>query len=330
MSEAEWAMGQVMAGDATPSQVGALLMALRINGETVDEVVGFRDAALAHAVPLAIRPEVVDIVGTGGDAFGGILNISSVAAVVVAATGVPVVKHGNRAASSRSGALDVLSVLGVHVDLDPARVAAVFDQVGIAFANAAVLHPGFRHAGPTRREMGISTLFNVLGPLTNPVRPVASAIGVADLERVPLINGVLQTRGATALVYRGEHGIDKLTTTGHSHVWEITGGGVVEHDLDPRELGIPLAAVDDIVGKDPEFNAAVIRRVLAGERSPQRDIVLLNAAAALVAFELWRRPESRQVAFRDRLAQQLRVAASAVDDGAAAAKLAAWAHATSV
>ncbi len=328
ISESEWAMGQVMIGEATPSQLGALLIALRVNGETVDEVVGFRDAALAHAVPLDIGPEVLDIVGTGGDAFGGILNISSVASVIAAAAGVPVVKHGNRAASSKSGALDVLSELGVRVDIEPTRVAEVFSEVGITFANATVFHPGFRHAGPTRREIGISTLFNVLGPLSNPVRPEASAVGVADLERVALINGVFQTRGATALVYRGDGGIDKLTTTGHSHVWEIAAGSVTEHDLDPAEFGIPRASVDDILGKDPAYNAGVIRSVLAGQRGPQRDIVLLNAAAGLVAYQLWRHPEDRFVALRERLAEQLAVAAKAVDSGAAAAKLADWAAAT--
>ncbi len=317
-----------MTGEVTPSQLGALLITLKINGETVDEVVGFRNAALAHSVPLDITSEVLDIVGTGGDAFGGILNISSVASVIVAAAGTPVVKHGNRAASSRSGALDVLSALGVNVDIDPKRVAEVFDQVGIAFANAAVLHPGFRNAGPTRREIGISTLFNVLGPLTNPVRPEASAIGVADLARVSLINGVLQTRGASALVFRGDGGIDKLTTTGHSHVWEIAAGSITEHDLDPAEFGVPRSTVDDIVGKDPEYNAAVIRRVLDGERGPQRDIVLLNAAAGLVAYELWQSPETRFVPLRERLADKFAVAAEAVDSGAADAKLEAWVAAT--
>jgi anthranilate phosphoribosyltransferase len=204
----------------------------------------------------------------------------------------------------------------------------VLGEVGVTYANAAALHPGFRHAGPTRREIGISTLFNVLGPLCNPARPEASAVGAADLDRVPLIVGVFQTRGATALVYRGDDGIDKLTTTGHSHVWEVTAGSVQEHDLDPAELGLPRASTDDIVGGTPEENAAVIRSVFAGERGPARDIVVLNAAAGLTAYDLWRRPEERFVPLRERLAQHLRVAEGVVDSGAAAAKLAAWVDAT--
>ncbi|OJX63444.1 MAG: anthranilate phosphoribosyltransferase [Micrococcales bacterium 73-13] len=327
IAEAGWAMGQVMAGTATPSQLGALLIALRIKGETVDEVVGFRDAALAHAAPLAVPTEVLDIVGTGGDPHG-VLNISSAAAVIAAAAGVPVVKHGNRAASSRSGASDVLVALGVDIEIPPARAAEVLAEVGVTFANAAVHHPGFRHAGPTRREIGVSTLFNVLGPLCNPARPEASAVGVADLARVPLIVGVFQTRGATALVYRGDDGIDKLTTTGHSHIWEVTAGAVQEHDIDPVELGIPRAAIEDIVGDEPERNAEAIRAVLAGERGPHRDVILLNTAAGLAAYELWRRPEERFVPLRERLATQLRRAEGVVDSGLAAARLEAWAAAT--
>ncbi len=327
IAEAAWAMGRVMTGEATPAQLGALLIALKIKGETVDEVVGFRDAALAHAGRLDVRSAVLDIVGTGGDPVG-VLNISSAAAVVAAAAGVPVVKHGNRAASSQSGASDVLTALGVDIEIDPARAAEVFAEVGLTYANAGILHPGFRHAGPTRREIGISTLFNVLGPLSNPARPEASAVGVADLVRVPLIVGVFQIRGATALVYRGDDGIDKLTTTGHSHVWEVSAGSVQEHDIDPAELGIPRASIDDIRGGDPEHNAAVIRAVLAGERGPARDIVLLNAAAGLTAYDLWQRPADRLVPLRERLAQHLRTVEGAVDSGLAAEKLAAWAVAT--
>jgi len=327
IAEAEWAMGQVMAGEATPSQLGALLIALKIKGETVDEVVGFRDAALAHATALDVPSEVLDLVGTGGDPVG-VLNISSVAAVIAAAAGVPVVKHGNRAASSNSGASDVLSALGIDIEISAEHTARVLREVGVTFANAAVLHPGFRHAGPTRREIGVSTLFNVLGPLCNPARPEASAVGVADLARVPLIVGVFQTRGATALVYRGDDGIDKLTTTGHSHVWEVTAGAVQEHDLDPAELGIARASVKDIVGGTPDENAGVIRAVLAGERGAARDIILLNAAAGLAAYDLWRNPAERFVPLRERLANHLHVAEGVVDSGAAAAKLDAWVAAT--
>ncbi|HWS51109.1 MAG TPA: anthranilate phosphoribosyltransferase, partial [Microbacterium sp.] len=224
IDEATWAMQSVMAGEATQAQLAGLLVALRIKGETVDEIVGLRDAVLANAQPLAVDPMALDIVGTGGDPYGAVLNISSIASVIAAAAGVPVVKHGNRGASSASGASDVLQALGLNLDLPPQRVAEVFAETGITFAFAAMFHPGFRHAGPTRKELGIPTLFNILGPLCNPARPEASAVGVAALEKVPLFVGVFRTRGATALVFRGDDGLDELTTTGHSRLWEISRG----------------------------------------------------------------------------------------------------------
>ena len=328
ISEASWAMGQVMAGEVTPAQLGGFLVALRIKGETVDEIVGFRDAVLENAVPLDVSPDVLDIVGTGGDPFGAVLNISSAASVIAAATGIPVVKHGNRGASSASGASDVLSELGVDLALAPERVAAVLGEAGITFVFAAQFHPGFRHAGPTRKELGVSTLFNILGPLCNPARPEASAVGVASLERVPLVVGVFQTRGATALVYRGDDGIDKLTTTGHSHIWEVSRGSVTEHDVNPVELGIARSRIDDLLGRDAAHNAGVIRSVLAGDGGPVRDVVLLNAAAGLVAWQLKDDPEQLRVPIVDRLRDKLAVAAEAVDSGAAAAKLEEWVAAT--
>ena len=326
--EASWAMQQVMSGDATSAQLGALLVALRIKGETVDEIVGFRDAVLANALPLPIDPMALDIVGTGGDPYGAVLNISSIASVIAASAGTPVIKHGNRGASSRSGASDVLTALGVDISIPPTRIAEVFDETGIGFAFASMFHPGFRHAGPTRSELGISTLFNILGPLCNPARPEASAVGVASHDRVPLVVGVFQTRGATALVYRGDDGIDKLTTTGHSHVWEVSRGSVTEHDLDPLDLGIPRAPIESLLGSDAEANADVARRVLAGEHGPVRDVVLLNAAAGLVAFDLARNPGELRDPFVERLGRRLETAAQVVDSGAAAAKLEQWAAAT--
>jgi anthranilate phosphoribosyltransferase len=328
ISQAEWAMQSVMAGEATTAQLGGLLVALRMKGETVDEIVGFRDAVLANAQTLDVDPMVLDIVGTGGDPYGAVLNISSVASVIAAAAGVPVVKHGNRGASSASGSSDVLAALGVNLDLAPERVAGVLAETGITFAFAALFHPGFRHAGPTRKELGISTLFNILGPLCNPARPEASAVGVASLERVPLVVGVFRTRGATALVYRGDDGIDKLTTTGHSHIWEVSRGFVTEHDLDPADLGIARADIQSLLGADPDHNAGVARAVLAGERGPVRDIVLLNAAAGLAAFELAKDPGQMRQPIVDRLAAQYERAAAVVDSGAAAQKLEEWAAAT--
>jgi anthranilate phosphoribosyltransferase len=327
VADAAWAMDQVMTGEATDAQLAAFLIALRAKGETVDEIVGFRDAILEHAVPLDVDPMALDIVGTGGDRFGTV-NVSTTASIVAASTGVPVIKHGNRAASSSSGSSDVLAALGIDLTLPAERVAEVLRSTGITFAFASAFHPGFGNAGPVRAQLGVPTVFNYLGPLCNPARPEASAVGVATLDRIPLIVGVFQTRGATALVFRGDDGLDELSTTGHSHVWEVSRGLVTEHDIDPRDLGIPRARIDDLLGKDAAYNAAVVRAVLAGEEGPVRDIVLLNAAAGLVSYELASDPSRVQVSILDRFRSHMAVAADAIDSGAAAAKLDEWVAAT--
>ncbi|UWF76746.1 MULTISPECIES: anthranilate phosphoribosyltransferase [Microbacterium] len=325
--ESTWAMRQVMQGKVTDAQLAAFLVALRAKGETVDEIVGFRDAILEAAVPLPVSPDVLDIVGTGGDRVGTV-NVSTTAAIIIGSMGIPVVKHGNRAASSSSGSSDVLAALGLDISLDPARVASVLDRTGITFAWAAAFHPGFKHAGAVRKELGVPTVFNMLGPLCNPARAEANAVGVAQLDRVPLITGVFRTRGATALVFRGDDGLDELTTTGHSRIWEVAVGDTHEHDLDPRDLGIPLADLSDLIGGSPEHNAELLRRTLAGEKGPVRDIVLLNAAAGVVAFELSRDATLTQVPILDRLRDAMERAAAAVDDGRASAKLDEWVQAT--
>jgi anthranilate phosphoribosyltransferase len=327
VSDAAWCMEQVMTGTVTPAQLAGFLIALKVKGETVDEIVGFRDAVLEHAVPLPVDPMALDIVGTGGDRFGTV-NVSTMASVVAAASGVPVIKHGNRAASSSSGSSDVLAALGLDLALPAERVAEVLDEAGITFAYAAAFHPGFRHAGAVRSELGVPTVFNYLGPLCNPARPEASAVGVAQLDRVPLFVGVFQTRGATALVFRGDDGLDELTTTGHSHMWEVSLGTVKEHDLDPRDLGIERTTIDQLVGGDAQHNAAIVHEVFAGRRGPVRDIVVLNAAAGLVSFELAKDPSQFQRAILDRFRDKMAVAAEAIDSGAAARKLEEWIAAT--
>jgi anthranilate phosphoribosyltransferase len=327
VSDATWAMDRVITGNSSPAQLAGFLVALRAKGETVDEIVGFRDAILEHAVSLRVDPMALDIVGTGGDSHGTV-NISTMASIVCAAAGVPVIKHGNRAASSKSGSSDVLAALGVDLDIESDRVAEVLHEAGMTFAFAAKFHPGFRNAALVRSELGIPTVFNFLGPLCNPARPEASAVGVADLDRVPLVVGVFQTRGATALVFRGDDGLDELTTTGHSHIWEVSRGAVVEHDLDPRDLGIARSEIADLIGGDAEHNAAVARSVLAGVQGPVRDIVLLNAAAGLAAFELASNPEEGRRSVLARLDEKMTVAAMAIDSGAAAEKLDVWARAT--
>lgn len=320
-------MDQIMSGAASDAQLAAFLIALRAKGETVDEIVGFRDAVLDHAVSLDVDPRALDIVGTGGDRHGTV-NVSTMASIVAAATGVPVVKHGNRAASSKSGSSDVLQALGVDLDISNLRTAQVLDEAGITFAFAAKFHPGFGNVANVRRELGVPTVFNYLGPLCNPARPEASAVGVAQLDRVPIFVGVFQTRGATALVFRGDDGLDELTTTGHSHIWEVSLGAVVEHDLDPRDLGLARAKISDLLGGDAQYNADIARRVLQGESGPVRDIVLLNAAAGLVAFDLASDPEQGRRPIVDRLREKMAVAARTIDSGAATATLDAWAEAT--
>ena len=325
--EATWAMRQVMSGQATPSQLGGFLIALRRKGETIDEIVGFRDAILEAAVPLPVDAGVLDIVGTGGDRIGTV-NISTMSAVVAAASGVPVVKHGNKAASSSSGSSDVLAALGIDLRLTPDQVAETLRRTGITFAFASAFHPGFRHAGPTRAELGVPTVFNFLGPLCNPARAEANAVGVAQLDRVPLITGVFRTRGATALVFRGDDGLDEMSTTGHSRVWEVSLGDIHEHDIYPPDLGIPLADLTDLVGGDPAHNAEVVRRTLDGQPGAVRDIVLLNAAAGLVAYRLFVDPGQVQRPILERLAEGIAVAGETIDTGAAAAKLDEWVTAT--
>lgn len=327
MSQAEWAMSEIMTGRATGAQIGGFLAALSAKGPTVKEIVGFRDAILEEAEPIGLDSLALDIVGTGGDRFGTV-NVSTMASIVASAAGAPVVKHGNRAASSQSGSSDVLSALGVNLGLNADSLLEVYRETGIAFVHAARFLPGFRHASSARAELGIPTVFNFLGPLCNPVRPEASAVGVADAERAPLIAGVFQIRGASALVFRGDDGLDELTTTGHSHIWEVSRGAITEHDLDPRELGVPRAQMADLLGGSPDENAAVVHRVLSGEQGSVRDIVLLNAAAGLVAFDLVGEPASAERGILDRLAEKMLVAAEAIDTGKAEEKLRMWAEAT--
>ena len=316
-ADTAWAMGEIMSGEATPAQVAAFAVALRAKGESPDEVAGMAATMLERAAPVALPLATVDIVGTGGDGAHTV-NISTMAAVVTAAAGVPVAKHGGRAASSSSGAADVLEALGVVIDLPAPAVARCVEEAGIGFFFAPVFHPGMRHAAVPRREMGIPTVFNFLGPLTNPARPAAAAIGVADARMAPVVAEVLAARGMRALVFRGDDGLDELTTATTSSVWVVRGGEVEPDRVDPSALGIAQPPADALRGGDPAFNADVFRRVMAGEPGPVRDAVLLNAAAALAAFA------ERPARLHDALAAGLERAAAAVDDGRAEARLARW------
>ncbi len=245
--EAAEAMRRIMAGEASPGQIGGFVMALRTKGETVDEVEGLARTMLEFATPVRTSVDVVDVVGTGGDR-SGTFNISTVSAIVVAGAGVPVAKHGNRAASSHCGSADVLEALGVKIDLDAEGVARCLDEAGIAFLFAPVFHPSMAHAGPVRRELRVPTVFNFLGPLTNPARPFAQAVGCSDLRMLPLMAEVLARRRVRAVLFRGKDGLDELSTTGTSAVFHVSEGRVRETVLDPTDLGMARAGVDELAG----------------------------------------------------------------------------------
>ena len=281
--QARGVMDGVMAGEATPVQIAGLLIALRAKGETAEEMAGFVDSMRAHATPLDVPEGTIDTCGTGGDR-AGTFNISTAAALVAAGAGIPVAKHGNRAASSRCGSADVLEALGVDITLGPDRVRACIDAAGMGFCFAPTFHPAMRHAGPARRELGVRTVFNVLGPLANPGRVRRQALGVGARGLAPLMVQVLKELGhERALVFYGEDGLDELTTTGPSRVFELKAGSVTEYELEPQELGVRRSTLDDLRGGTPPENAELLRNVLDGERGPRRDVVLLNAAAAALA-----------------------------------------------
>jgi anthranilate phosphoribosyltransferase len=316
-ADTAWAMREVMTGEASSAQIAGFAVALRAKGASAQEVSGLATEMLARATPVTLPLDCVDIVGTGGDGAHTV-NISTMAAVVTAAAGAPVAKHGGRAASSSSGAADVLEALGVAIDLPADGVARCVQEAGIGFFFAPVFHPGMRHAAGPRRELGIGTVFNFLGPLTNPARPVAAAIGCADARMAPVLADVLAARGTRALVFRGDDGLDELTTATTSSAWVVRDGEVVPDRVDPAALGLPTSGADALRGGTPQVNADVFRRVVDGEKGPVRDAVLLNAAAALAAFG----PGASRL--QDALAAGLEQAAAAVDDGRAAAQLDRW------
>ncbi len=308
------AMAEILDGAASPAQIAAFVVALRMKGETVPELVGMVDAMLEASTRVEIDTAgpVIDVVGTGGDRAHTI-NVSTLAALVVAGAGGQVCKHGNRAASSACGAADLLEALGVVIELGPEGVAACVREARIGFCFAPRYHPAMRHAGPSRRDLGIPTAFNILGPLSNPARVRRSLIGVADLRMADRMAGVLQAKGAErALIVHGGDGLDELTTTGPSTVVELREGAVSTWEVHPDDLGLPLVDREDLVGGDASVNADLARRVLAGEHGPHRDIVSLNAGAGLLVAGLV-----------DDLPSGIEAARDAIDGGAAVAALAA-------
>ncbi|CAM5386055.1 anthranilate phosphoribosyltransferase 1 [Streptomyces spiroverticillatus] len=316
-----WAMDRIMTGEASDAQIAGFSIALRAKGETVQEVTGLVRAMYEHANLIEVPGPSVDIVGTGGD-MAKTVNISTMSAIVIAGTGAKVVKHGNRSASSASGSSDVLEKLGVNLDLTPRRVAEVADEAGITFCFAVKFHPALRHAAKARKELGTQTTFNILGPLTNPARVRAQAVGVADAKMAPIVAGVLAERGNSALVFRGDDGLDELTTTATSRVWVVRDGGVREEAFDPREVGLELVPVEALRGADASYNAEVARRLFAGEQGPVRDAVLLNTAAALVALN----PGGGSL--NEEIAAGLEKARESLDSGGAQAALERWVRAS--
>ncbi|MEV8312913.1 anthranilate phosphoribosyltransferase [Streptomyces sp. NPDC059900] len=316
-ADTAWAMDRIMRGEATDAQIAGFMVALRAKGETVEEISGLVQTMYEHANVIEVPGQTVDIVGTGGDGAKTV-NISTMSAIVAAGAGAKVVKHGNRAASSASGASDVLEKLGVNLELPLKRVVEVADEAGITFCFAVKFHPALRHAGAARSQLGIRTVFNALGPLTNPARVRAQAVGVADARMAPIVAGVFAERGHSSLVFRGDDGLDELTTTSTSRVWVVRDGAVREEPFDPRDVGIDLVPVEALRGADASYNAEVALRLLDGESGPVRDAVLLNTAAALVA----RTPG--EGALVEQIGAGIAQAAESIDSGAAKKALERW------
>ena len=328
-SATAWAMNEIMSGAATSAQVAAFAVTLRAKGETVAEIEGLVEAMYSHANLIEVPGPTVDVVGTGGDGAKTV-NISTMSAIVAAGAGAKVVKHGNRAASSSSGAADVLEELGVRLNLTPRRVAEVAEEAGITFCFAQAFHPALRHAGVARKEIGVPTVFNMLGPLTNPAQVKAQAVGVSDQRVAGILAGVLARRGNSALVFRGQDGLDELTITASSTVWIAHAGSVTEEIFDPREVGIELAPIEALRGADAVYNAAVARKLLAGEHGPVRDAVLLNTGATLAALAGLDVSEGKLPPLAERLSEGIAQAAESLDSGAAAAALERWSAATQI
>ena len=312
-TDAEAAMTAIMSGEASPVQIAGFLVALRAKGETATEVAGLVRTMRQFAVPVPVTEPTVDTCGTGGDR-SGTFNISTVAAVVAAGAGARVAKHGNRAASGRCGSADLLEAWGVAISLPPEAVARCIDEVGIGFCFAQAYHPAMRHAMPARRELGVRTVFNFLGPLTNPAGAEHQTIGVSDAVMAEHMAGVLGVLGARhALVFHGDDGLDELTITGPSRIWEVRDGAVDSYHLDPTTLGIPTADADELVGGEVETNRAMADAVLEGKPGATRDVVVLGAAAALYAAD---RVED--------LLAGVQAAGEAIDTGAARRTLDRW------
>lgn len=330
-SEASWAMTQIMTGDSSEAEIAAFMLALRSKGETVSELAGLVDVMLKNAVLLDTGNDALDIVGTGGDLVGTV-NVSSMASILASAAGVPVLKHGSRSASGKTGSSEMLEVLGIKLDLSPQRVAEVFRETGITFFFAPVFHPAMRHVAPIRKQLGVPTTFNFLGPLANPAQPIATSLGVANPEIAPLMAQELAERGRFGLVFRGDDGLDELTTTTTSSIWMVTPEGAQKFQLNPGDFGIKRANQDALLGGDAKQNAQIARDLFAGNTKNQlgavRDIVILNAAGGVVAYRVAKNPQLSSSSLKSLFDSALEQVTSALDSGAGASKLEQWVSAT--
>ena len=313
-----WAMRKILSGETEISELKSFLLALKEKGETAEEVKTFVDVMYEHSAPIEISERAVDTVGTGGDGANTI-NISTTAAIVAAAAGAKVVKHGNRAASSKSGSADLLEALGVNIELDGKGVERTFAEIGIGFCFAPKFHPAMRFAAPARKELGEPTIFNILGPLANPAKPKAAAIGVANDRMHLLMAEVLWAKGVDGFVFRGDDGIDEITLATTTSVLTIGQGEIVSDLIHPQDFGIALTPISELVGGDAHFNATVSRAIFAGERGAPRDAVALNAAAAIAAYR-----GNFNKSMQERMQAGYLEATKAIDSGAATQLLADW------
>lgn len=315
---AKWAMNEILQGNAEVPEIKDFLLALKAKGEIAEEVNSFVSVMYQHSAPIQITERAVDTVGTGGDGANTI-NISTTAAIIAAAAGAKVVKHGNRAASSKSGSADLLEALGINIDLDGVGVEAVFAEIGIGFCFAPKFHPAMRFAAPARKELGVPTIFNILGPLANPAKPKAAAIGVANDRMHLLMAEVLAAKGVDGFVFRGDDGLDEITLATTTSVLTIGQAEISSDLIDPTDFAIARAPLAELVGGDAQFNANVARAIFNGEHGAPRDAVALNAAAAIAAYK-----GDMSKSLQERMQDGYRDAISAIDSGAATQLLTKW------
>ena len=329
--QCSWALSEIMSGQAPEAEVSDFLIALRAKGETVDELAGLVDTMLQNCLELETGNDAVDIVGTGGDMIGTV-NISTMASILTAAAGIPVLKHGSRSASGKTGSSEMLSELGVNLELSPKQVAQIFKEAGITFFFALVFHPAMKHAAVIRKKLGVPTTFNFLGPLANPAQPLATSLGVANEQIAPLMAQELAQRGRYGLVSRGNDGLDELTTTTKSQIWEVSPDLVTKWELDPTRLGIKKPNLEQLLGGDAFQNAQIARDLFAGGTSGNlgavRDIVILNAAGGVVSYQAAKNPDLVGSELVSRLQNAVQLVTAALESGKAQSKLEQWVRAS--